>query len=662
MKNNEKINYRRPPDSLQFETIFGFFWNHGVGNPFDKDGYPTPWTPESLEFACETAGKPVDRRTIQNWRSGKNKPGRRNMHVLAKIAGSGDERQRQAWADRLIATLDAASSPAPNIAEQPVKANPVAETLTHISPKRSKRKWPALFAGGLISAGLAITLLRPFNVLPKQEQMRVAVMPFENLSDDPADTYVSTGITDDIIHSLTQLPDLYVTPRRNSRSLNRKDLSIEDIGETLDVNHILDGTMRFDDGRMKLNANLIDIKTGSYVWSGQFDDQTEDLFSIQENVADGVAEALDIILSPDRRGQMFDFGTENVEAYRQYLKGRHLMKFWHETHEGDDIWRGGEALEAAVAADPTMGRAWVHLTDLYHHYAAGHIGPPAEALNVTVPKTQSATMGHLQTLFANGVEFGDETTALQSRANRIFYSDNWTDLRAAAVEYAKKVTTERGELEWLYVPVILTILGETEAQIRLMEERVLKFDPGNGTGYAYIIRQYLTAGEMDLAQKRFSEAEAITFSNRLAEVKGYMYVAERDGAALREHLNSASARLSPMLTDYFHGLALYFNGNTTAAIKHLENSMPLAHERIHLALAYNHIGQTQTAERIFAEISKDPIGSVQIAVQLSYGAACGPNRLPPIPPLDTRMADAGIAQLPCIGRPVSPRTAESPQK
>ena len=105
MKNNTKINFRSPPEDACFDEIFGYFWNHGVGNRFDKDGDPQPWTPETLEAACEFAGKPVDKRTIQNWRSGKNKPGRRNMHVLAKVASGGDEHRRRAWADQFIATL-----------------------------------------------------------------------------------------------------------------------------------------------------------------------------------------------------------------------------------------------------------------------------------------------------------------------------------------------------------------------------------------------------------------------------------------------------------------------------------------------------------------------------------------------------------------------------
>ena len=662
MKKNEKINYRLPPNSPDFEIIFGYFWNHGVGNFFDKDGDPTPWTPETLELACETAGKPVDRRTIQNWRSGKNKPGRRNMHVLAKVASGGEDRQRQVWADRFIATLDtpamaSVQKPAPS----PENVQAAKAPLSNPSD-RAKLKWPGLLlcaVAAVFAAGVFKSSLTPS---PKPEVMRVAVMPFETLSESPGEAYISTGITDDIIQSLTQLPDLYITPRRNSRAVNRSQLSIEDIGEALNVGFLLEGTMRIDAGRMKLNTNLINIESGEHVWSGQFDDQTDNLFSIQESVADGVTDALDIILSPDRRSQMFDFGTENVEAYRQYLKGRHLMKFWHETHEGDDIWLAGEALEAAVAADPTMGRAWVHMTDLFHHYAADHIGPPVDPLNVTVPKTQAATMSHLKTLLANGEKHGDETTALQAKANRIFFSEDWTGLREAVLNYAELVTSQRGELEWLYVPILLTLLGETEAQKDLMDKRVLRYDPGNGTGHAYVIRQYLTSGQLSLAEKRLSEAEASSFSSRLAEVKGYMLAAQRNGEALRAHIDSSKARLSPMLLEYFDILALHFDGYDAGAQKLLAESSALKRERIHLALAHHHIGETAIAKHMFDEIANEPIGIIQIAVQLSYGAACGPYALPPIPPLDARMAQAEMVQLPCIGRATPPRDSESLQK
>ena len=665
MKNSQKKNSRFPPQGGQFDVIFGYFWNHGIGNPLDQHGDPQPWTPETLEAACDSAGKPVDKRTIQNWRSGKNKPGRRNMHVLAKVASGGDERQRQAWADQFIATLD---TPA---AETQTDASPqiIAPSPDSPEPLRANTKTPPnrklipALIGGALSAALIVFLLRPaLGSMTVTEPMRVAVMPFENLSETPANTYISSGVTDDIIQSLNQVPDLYVTPRRNSRSASHKDLSIEEIGDLLNVSYILDGTMRVDAGRMKLNATLIHIKTGEPVWSGKFNDQTDDLFSIQEDVAEGVTDAFNIIMSPQRRAGMFNYGTENVEAYRQYLKGRHLMKFWHETHEGDDIWRAGEALEAATAADPAMGRAWLHMADLYHHYLVGHIKAPATPLNVTIPDTMDETLTHLRYVLTQGAEHGDETTALQAKANRIFFSSDWTGLRPAVLEYAETVTPRRGELEWLYVPVMLSLLGETEAQTRLMDDRVLKYDPGNGTGHAYVIRQYLTQGYMDLAEDRLSEAEASTFSSRLAEVKGYMLVAEQNGSELQAHLAISKERLSPLLTDYFTVLAQHFNNQPEKAAASLQSSNALQQERIHLALAYNHMGASEKAQRIFTDIANDPIGAVQIAVELSYGAACGPNPLPPISPLEKRMAEGGVAQLPCIGMAVPTRASESVQK
>jgi len=667
LKNNKKINSRLPPKGDQFDVIFGYFWNHGIGNRFDRDGDPQPWTPETLEAACESAGKPVDKRTIQNWRSGKNKPGRRNMHVLAKVASGGDERHRQAWADQFVATLDTVAEDTPTDAPSQIAAMPAAP----IEPARAKpdinkpsrSKWlPALIGGSFVIA-LGGLMIRPtLNSAPSTGPMRVAVMPFENLSGTPANSYIAAGVTDDIIQSLAQLPALYITPRRDSRSADRKDLSMEEIGEVLNVGYILDGTMRVDAGRMKLNATLIHIETGEPVWSGKFDDQSDDLFSIQEDVAEGVTEAFDIIMSPQRRAGMFNYGTENVEAYRQYLKGRHLMKFWHETHAGDDIWRAGEALEAAVTADKAMGRAWVHMADLYHHYLAGHIDEPQTRLNVTVPETQDEALAHLRHVLTQGEQYGDETTALQAKANRIFFSYDWTGIRPAVLEYAETVTSQRGELEWLYVPIMLSLLGETKAQTRLMDDRVLKYDPGNGTGHAYVVRQYLTQGHLDLAEDRLSEAEASTFSSRLAEVKGYMLVAEQNGPELQAHLVSSKDRLSPLLTDYFTVLAHYFKGEPEQAATKLRASTALKQKRILLALAHNHMGETETARRIFAKVAKEPIGAVQIAVELSYGAACGPNPLPPILPLEKRMAEGGVAGLPCIGMRFPTRASESVQK
>ena len=117
-----------------------------------------------------------------------------------------------------------------------------------------------------------------------------------------------------------------------------------------------------------------------------------------------------------------------------------------------------------------------------------------------------------------------------------------------------------------------------------------------------------------------------------------------------------------MLLEYFDILALHFDGNDAGVQKLGDESDTLKRERIHLALAHHHMGEKTIAKRMFDEIANEPIGIIQIAVQLSYGAACGPYALPPIPPLDARMAQAGMVQLPCIGRPIPPQDSESLQK
>lgn len=588
------------------------------------------------------------------------------MHVLAKVASGNDENMRQAWADKLIATLEpqAKSDKPPSIAKPEITETISQENIKPAIEHQTDRKFGlrpwAKWGAAILALPVAAFFFQTFTKNPVSSgPMRVAVMQFENLSPDRSFDFISAGMTDDIIQSLTQIPDLSVTPRRDSNSMSQSAFSIAEIGDKLNVDHVLEGTIRIEAGRMKLNAVLINTASGEHIWSGQFNDQTGDIFSIQEDVANGITDALNIYLSPERQAQMFDFGTENVEAYRQYLRGRHLMKFWHETHTGDDIWRAGEALEAAVDADPSMARAWVHMTDLYHHYAADHIDPPQTPINVTVPVNQAETVIRLREVLSRAEQSRDESVSLQARANRIFFSEDWTGLRKAVLDYASHVTPKRGELEWLYTPILLVLLGETESQTRLMDDRVLRYDPGNATGHAYVVRQYLTSGEYEKARTRLDRAVAHSFSSRLAEVNGYLLFAEGNGPALLTHVKETEEKLTPLLIDYFTALGQALEGNNVKALEILEASKPLARERIHLALARHHIGQSEIAAESLARLADEPIGPMQIAVQLSYGAGCGPNPLPAIPALDKRMADAAMVSLPCIGKPIDGLPGES---
>jgi len=86
----QEKHHRPPPDASDFETLFHFMWKHGIGNDLSQTGDPVPWTDLSLEAAFETVGKSVDKRTVQNWLSGKNQPTTPNLHKLARIASGGD--------------------------------------------------------------------------------------------------------------------------------------------------------------------------------------------------------------------------------------------------------------------------------------------------------------------------------------------------------------------------------------------------------------------------------------------------------------------------------------------------------------------------------------------------------------------------------------------
>ena len=477
----------------------------------------------------------------------------------------------------------------------------------------------------------------------------IAILQFEDLSKDSDLAYFSSGITEEIIHALLQLPELTVIPKRNTKSSQNSNRTIQEMGEDLNAAYILDGSIGRESNLLKINIRLVRTSDGKHIWKDSFNTDKENIFKIQENIARGVMSSLNIYLDPEQRETMFSFGTKNVKAYEHYLKGRHILKFWHERQSGDDIWVAQTEFEAAVLEDPKMSKAWFHMSDAYYHFAAGDIKEPVLESNVFAPDSSLSALERIQFVLNKSEEHAKTNAeSEQSRLNSIFFSNDWADIRSSALIFSSIASKERGELEWLFGPVLLVSLDEQEALQHLLKERILRFDPNNGTGHAYVVRQLLTSSQFDKAKKRIAIANATTFSNRLAEVRGYLLFAINDVDGLREHLEKSNY-ITPILRDYFSALVLFMDGNEKTARQVLLGSQALRSERVHLAIGLNHMGYKDEAALKFRELDNDPLGPLLTFVVLSYGTACGPEPLPILKHLEQRMLSGNIKPLKCIG-------------
>ena len=161
----------------------------------------------------------------------------------------------------------------------------------------------------------------------KDGRRSVAVLPFVNRSNDPDNEYFSDGISEELLNLLCKVPKLTVASRTSSFSFKSQNADIETIARKLNVDVILEGSVRRSGDRVRITAQLIDAATDRNLWSENYDRQLIDVFEVQDEIAQNIVDALKISLSPDQRQLIRPMSTtSNMEAYDYYLRGRYFLE------------------------------------------------------------------------------------------------------------------------------------------------------------------------------------------------------------------------------------------------------------------------------------------------------------------------------------------------
>jgi eukaryotic-like serine/threonine-protein kinase len=221
------------------------------------------------------------------------------------------------------------------------------------------------------SAGAFIEAL----LAPAGEQARspsVAVLPFLNLSVDPENEFFADGITEDVIAQLSKIRSLKVISRTSVMQFKKREQSLREIGATLQVATLLEGSVRRVGDRVRIVAQLIDAEADRHLWAETYDRRLTDIFAIQTDVALQIASALEAELSPGERSRIQRKPTSDVRAYQLYLQGRHCYTRYTE----ENIRKGIQYYRQAIAADPDYALAHVGAAMAYAELAAGQGGGP----------------------------------------------------------------------------------------------------------------------------------------------------------------------------------------------------------------------------------------------------------------------------------------------
>ena len=202
----------------------------------------------------------------------------------------------------------------------------------------------------------------------------IAVLPFVNMSEDAGNEYFSDGISEELLNVLVRVKGLRVPSRTSSFTFKGSDKQITEIGKVLKVDHILEGSVRKAGNRIRVTAQLIEVNTDTHLWSETYTREVDDIFAVQDEIAQAIVSALKITLSYADEKSLSRHGTDNVEAYNDYLLGRHL---WNQRTK-ETLLDAVEPLKKAVALDPQYEQAWAALADTYALIPEYRAGPITE--------------------------------------------------------------------------------------------------------------------------------------------------------------------------------------------------------------------------------------------------------------------------------------------
>jgi non-specific serine/threonine protein kinase len=192
----------------------------------------------------------------------------------------------------------------------------------------------------------------------------VAVLPFVDMSADKDQEYFCDGIAEEIINALFKVEGLDVAARTSSFAFKRKDLDVRTIGRRLGVDAVMEGSVRKARERLRINAQIVGVADGYHIWSGQFDREVSDVFSIQEEIAQNIVEVMEVQLSENEKRALETSPTDNVDAFDFYLRGRNFFYQSKRTSINHAI----EMFERATERDPGYALAYAGLADCYSYF------------------------------------------------------------------------------------------------------------------------------------------------------------------------------------------------------------------------------------------------------------------------------------------------------
>jgi len=360
----------------------------------------------------------------------------------------------------------------------------------------------------------------------------IAVLPLVNMSNDPDQDFFSEGISEEIINTIVQLPDLRVAGRTSSFSFKGQSEDLRVIGKKLGVKNILEGSVRKSANRVRITVQLVEVSTGFHLWSRKYDRELDDVFKIQDEIALEVANQLKITFADAQSMPKSRQQTQNIEAYQLYYKGRSLFY-----QRGMSLFEGLKYFRAALDIDPNYALASSGLADNYVMLSFHGYLSPAECWAEALPAAHKAleygpdlgethnTLGVIALLHDRNLEDAEKEfkraldlnpTHLQAR---VWYG--WFYLMLARQKFKEgieqcRISTENDPLSTYAHSVYALALSTTDKfdESIASAEYAVELDPEAWIGRYSLGNCYHWAGQLDKAIQEYRIS--LKISNRHA--------------------------------------------------------------------------------------------------------------------------------------------------
>ncbi len=440
------------------------------------------------------------------------------------------------WSQRLLIVLLLSGFPIALILAWAFDVTPEGVRVTEPPPslpahRRGRRN---LFI--LLTIGVVVSAVTGFFVLPRASARKldksIAVLPFENLSDDKENAFFADGIQDDILTNLSKIGELKVISRTSVMPYRGKATNVREIGKQLGVSNILEGSVRRSGNKVRVNVQLIDANSDEHIWASDYDRDITDVFAIQTDLAQKITDALQAKLSPAEKSRMERKPTENGEAYLAFVQAHNLQ---NAVEEFEKLKQSEQLYARAIELDPMFALAIARYSQLESWIV--HI------FERTVERREKA-----RTLAQRALQLQpDLPEAHLAMGFSLYYGDNDFEAALKEFEIAKRGLPNEAEV-YLALGAIQRRQGKWPESTASLE-KAATLNPKDGWVFHNLALNYQALRDFDAANKTIDRGLKVSpDSLALWETKSKLAIAEKGDLSVSEQAFQAVKSI-PMNND-----------------------------------------------------------------------------------------------------------------